>query len=174
MLKPLALLLLTLQALYAAAEPTQVIVVRHAERAAEPRDDPPLSPEGVARAELLAEMLQAANVTAIVTTAYRRTQETAAPLAKKRGLAPTIIPVRRGELPAHIAEVAAAVRQASGAVLVVGHSNTVTEIVAALSGSKPSPLCETSFSNLFVLSPNAPALQLKFGKPDAAAAAGCQ
>lgn len=35
----------------AVAMPSQVIIVRHAERAAEPKDDPALSPEGVARAD---------------------------------------------------------------------------------------------------------------------------
>jgi phosphohistidine phosphatase SixA len=177
MLKPIVLALLLSSATIAAAEPTQVIVVRHAERAAEPKDDPALSAEGAARAELLAETLKAANISTIITTHYRRTNETAAPLAKRLGITPSVIAIRRGELPAHIAEVAAAVRKASGAVLVVGHSNTVADIVAALSSSKPVKLCETTFSNLFIVTPSAPqlpAVQLKYGTPDVPPSAECQ
>lgn len=180
MIKPLpSLTLALLMALgsNAMAEPTQVIVVRHAERAAEPKDDPALSPDGVARAEQLAETLRLAQVGTIFTTHYRRTQETAGPLARKLGLKPQVLTIRKGELPAHIAEVAAEVRKASGVVLVVGHSNTVAGIVAALSASRPMILCETSFSHLFVVTPGEPArpaLQLSYGKPDVAPEPGCQ
>ncbi|MEJ6002259.1 SixA phosphatase family protein [Paucibacter soli] len=164
-------------ALPAAAEPTQVIIVRHAERAAEPRDDPALSPEGKERAALLAELLAAADVRTILTTPYRRTRETAAALAQRLGIEPTVIATRPVDNTAHIAAVAAQARQASGAVLVVGHSNTVAGIVAALSGSQPMPLCDTSYSNLFIVTPAAPllpAIQLKFGRPDPAGTAHCQ
>jgi phosphohistidine phosphatase SixA len=173
--------IVTLSALWLAfaafAEPSQVIVVRHAERAQEPKDDPALSQEGQQRADLLALVLASANVQAIVTTHYRRTQETAAPLAKRLGIVPTVFPVRRGEQSAHVAEVVAAVRSLSGVVLVVGHSNTVAGIVAGLSSSTPAPLCETTFANLFVstlTSPASPAVQLKYGKPDVAPSPGCQ
>ncbi len=177
MLKKLLFAFMLSQALYATAQPTQVFVVRHAERAAEPKDDPALSPEGAARAELLAETLAAANVRTIITTHYRRTQETAAPLAKKLGITPTVIANRPGELPAHITEVVAEARKASGVVLVVGHSNTVAGIIAGLSSSKPAQLCETTYANIFIATPAAPALpatQIKFGKLDVAPTAGCQ
>ena len=49
----------------ASAKPDQVIVVRHAERLTEPRTDPAITPDGVKRAELLAQMLGAANVQTI-------------------------------------------------------------------------------------------------------------
>jgi phosphohistidine phosphatase SixA len=162
---------------HARSEPTQVIVVRHAERAAAPKDDPALSDDGQQRAALLAQTLAAAQVQSIITTHYRRTQETAAPLAKRLGIAPLVLPVRRGEQATHIAELLAEIHKLSGVVLVVGHSNTVAAIVAGLSSSKPEPLCETSFANLFITSPARPlepALQLKYGKADEAPAAGCQ
>lgn len=114
---------------------------------------------------------------AVANPACRRTHETAAPLARSLNIKPTALAIRRGELPAHIAEVVAHVRKASGIVLVVGHSNTVPDIVAALSSSKPAKLCETTFANLFVVTPSAPqgpALQLKYGKADVAPASDCQ
>ena len=177
MLKSLFVVFALLQVIPATAEPTQVFVLRHAERAATSQDDPALSPEGVARAALLADLLASTHVRTIITTHYRRTQETAAPIATRLGINPTIITVRRGDTAAHIADVIAEVHKASGVVLVVGHSNTVAGIVAGLSGSAPLPLCETSFSNLFITTPTLaalPAVQLKFGKPDVAPAAGCQ
>lgn len=161
----------------AAAQPLQVFIVRHAERAPQPPDDPPLAPEGQQRAELLSEMLAAMPVSTIITTNYRRTQETAAPLARRTGLAPAVIGIRRGEVPAHIDEVVQAVRKASGVVVVVGHSNTVPGIVAGLSSSRPVPICETTFANLFIVMPTEPArpaVQLKYGRADGPPHAGCQ
>jgi phosphohistidine phosphatase SixA len=119
-------------ALYAAAEPTHVFVVRHAERAAEPKDDPALTAEGVMRAELLAETLAASNVRVIITTQRLRTQQSAAALAKRLGITPVVIPTRPGAMAAHVDEVIAEARKASGVILVVGHSNTVARIIAGL------------------------------------------
>ena len=75
----------------AAAQHT-VFLVRHAERAdttpgAARRwpTDPDLSDAGRARAESLAAALKDAKITAIYTTEFKRTQQTAAPLAKALG-----------------------------------------------------------------------------------------
>ncbi|WP_348692635.1 histidine phosphatase family protein [Duganella fentianensis] len=158
-------------------QPTQVFIVRHAEKAAEPKDDPAISAVGVARAETLAQVLAATNIRTILTTQYLRTQQTAAPTAKQFGLTPKVLTIQRGQAQAHIAEVVAEVRKSTGPVLVVGHSNTVAGIVAGLSSSKPVTLCETSFANLFVVTlqqPELPAVQLKYGKPDVAPEPDCQ
>ena len=161
----------------AQAHPSLVIVVRHAERATEPRDDPGLSAEGVQRAQALADRLAEANVTSIITTELRRTWETALPTARKFGVEPRVVATRRDDVPAHVREVVAAVRRLRGVVLVVGHSNTVAGIVAGLSDARPIELCDTSFSNIFVVDPQ-PAgravLQFKYGREDPAPSAGCQ
>ena len=133
----------------AQAHPSLVIVVRHAERATEPRDDPGLSTEGAERAQALADRLAEANVTAIITTELRRTWETALPTAQNFGIEPRVVATRRDDVPAHVREVVAAVRRLRGVVLVVGHSNTVAGIVAGLSDAQPIELCDTSFSNIF-------------------------
>jgi broad specificity phosphatase PhoE len=74
----------------AVANGQMVIVVRHAERADDGASaatsmagspDPELSEVGKARAQKLATMLADAGVVAIYTTEYRRTKDTAAPLA---------------------------------------------------------------------------------------------
>ena len=161
----------------ALAMPDVVILVRHAEKAAaEAGNDPALSIAGQQRAQALAQALAGMRVDAIVTTQYQRTRATAAPLAQSLGLQPQVIEARRGETPGHVQAVAEAVRARSGTVLVVGHSNTVTALLAALGGPKLPDLCETSFHHVFVLQPAAAPLrwaQLSYGAPSGAPESGC-
>jgi phosphohistidine phosphatase SixA len=137
-----------------AALPTLVLLVRHAEKSAEPAGDPALTAAGVERAKALAAALEDAGVTAIVTSQFRRTRDTAAPLAQALGLKPEAIEAKQGEAAAHIEAVVAAVRRHPGeVVLVVGHANTVPAIVAALGGPKMHDLQDTEYSDLFALVP---------------------
>jgi broad specificity phosphatase PhoE len=148
----LALILSVAAAAHAAAQtkPTVVILVRHGEKAAAPADDPPLTEAGKARAKALAAALADANVEAVITTELARTRETARPLADARGLA--METVHSGPRDAHAKAVADAVRAHAGrTVLVVGHSNTIAAIIAALGGPKMPDICDTQYSNLFTL-----------------------
>lgn len=159
------------------AAPDHVIVVRHVERAAGARTDPSITPRGIERAELLAKILAAANIQTIITTDFRRTQETAEPLATKIGITPLNLAMKRGELQAHVDAVVDRARREEGVVLVVGHSNTVANIVEKFSSSRPARLCETWYSNLFVVTPAAPlltAVQLKCRESDTAPTPDCQ
>lgn len=149
-MRTFAFFLVLVFAIPAHAEPTSVILVRHAERAAEPMQDPALSIEGIRRAEALAEALAKANVTSIITTQFRRTRETAAPLAKAQKIEPLVVATKKGDSDAHIRDITKTVQQQSGVVLVVGHSNTVTPILAALGGPALPLLCETNFDVVFV------------------------
>jgi broad specificity phosphatase PhoE len=119
---------------------TTVIVVRHAEKDLSVSvTDPPLSPAGEARAALLARMFGDAKVLGHVDAIYvspaLRNRLTAAPLAARLGLSPTVAPaddtrsLARRALHEH----------AGGRVLIVGHSDTVPRIVAALSGEPKIP-----------------------------------
>jgi broad specificity phosphatase PhoE len=151
--------------------PVIVVLVRHAERASAPPDDPGLSDAGRARAEALAEALEHARVDAVITTQYERTRRTAEPLARGRQLTPVII--RAGaDTAAHVREVATAVRlQPPGSfVLVVGHSNTVPAIVGALGGPTLPDLCDAEYATLFALvlpADGAPRLvRSSYGAPD--------
>lgn len=138
------------------AEPTvdttTVLVIRHAERAAVEGRDPPLSEAGAARAEALAEALADAGVTAIYATPYRRTRDTAAPLARRLGLEIRETPVQGG-VDVHAREVARRVvaENPGGVVLVVGHSNTVPAIVGALTGLEVPEISEDAYGDLFVV-----------------------
>lgn len=168
--------LLTSATLPAHAMPDVVVLVRHAEKAPEPGSDPALSDAGAQRAQALVKALAGLGVNAVITTQYRRTRDTAAPLAQALGVQPQVIETRRGDMPGHVQAVADAVRAQNGAVLVVGHSNTVTALLAALGGPKLAELCETSFHHAFVLQPAASPLrwaQLSYGAPSAPPEAGC-
>src|SRR5688500_9156051 len=70
-----------------------VFLVRHAEKAAEPREDPPLTDVGRARADALARALGDSGVKAIYTSQYVRTRATAEPLAARLGLTPVVLPI---------------------------------------------------------------------------------
>jgi broad specificity phosphatase PhoE len=134
-----------------AAAQTTVFVVRHAERADQETGgtmsatDPDLSPAGRARAESLATMLKDAGVRTIFVTQYKRTQQTAAPLAKALSLTPIEVGSRE------LDQLAGKVRAAEGNVLVVGHSNTVPTLLKALGIDAPIEIADDEYDNLFVV-----------------------
>ncbi len=134
----------------AQTKPIVVILVRHGEKAAAPAADPPLTEAGVARAKALSAALANTVVQAAITTELTRTRETAQPLVDAQHLTPEI--VHTGPAAAHAKAVADAVRAHTGqTVLVVGHSNTVPAIIAALGGPKLPDICDSQYSNFFVL-----------------------
>jgi len=100
----------------------------------------------------LAEALADAGVTAIYATPYRRTRDTAAPLARRLGLEIRETPVQGG-VDVHAREVARRVvaENPGGVVLVVGHSNTVPAIVGALTGLEVPEISEDAYGDLFVV-----------------------
>ena len=170
----LALALLLLAPAAARAQATTVVLVRHAEKAPTPANDPLLSDAGQARAGALAEALADAQVQAVIVTPYQRTRLTAQPLLDKRGLAPQVVTIT----PTHVADVARAVREHKGqVVLVVGHSNTIPAIVGALGGPKLPDLCDAQYAQLFTLvipEQGTPSLvRSQYGAPDAPAAGDC-
>ena len=132
----------------ATAQPPVIFLVRHAERAAisgRVPSDTGLSETGRKRAQALASELKDAKITAIYTTEYKRTQETAAPLAQSLGIRPEIIP--GDDLRALVAKLKAS----PGNVLVVGHSNTLPQIIRALGASSRVTVAESDYDNLFLV-----------------------
>ena len=163
MLKSLACsIMLVFGALPAAARPVRpqgdtspvvVIIVRHAEKAAAPADDPPLTPEGERRALRLADIAEAAGVGVVYSTQVRRTRDTAQPAAGRLRLNVNARSVTRATLDAHVEEMAKEIRASHGkTVLVVGHSNTAPRIAAALTGRAIPDLDDaTEFDAIFVV-----------------------
>ena len=124
------------------AAQSTVFIVRHAEKA-DATKDPDLSEAGRARAEALAKMLQDANITAIYATEFKRTQQTAAPLAKALGITVTTLPAENS------AALIAKLRSSNGNALVVGHGNTIADLIKALGISEPINIAENDYDNLF-------------------------
>ena len=139
----LSVLVLLATLVPSAVEAAPVYVIRHLERGT--GDDPPLTERGAARAGQLADVLAGANIRGVFATATKRAQETGAPLAKRLGIAVTTYN------PRDVDALAAAVRAAGGPVLIVGHSNTVADLVARFGGDKPAPLGEQDYGSLFVV-----------------------
>ena len=148
-----------------------VILVRHADKAPSPTDDPGLTPAGLERARILATALRDAAVSTIITTQYRRTRETAQPLADQQRITPEIVSVGSpAELGLHIAALVATVRRHAGeTIVVVGHSNTIPPLIAALGGPSVTDICEASYGRLFVLASamdSARLVEARYGAPD--------
>ena len=132
------------------APPTVVLLVRHAEKAAQPAQDPPLTEAGAARAQALVAVARDAGVTAIITTQYERTRKTAEPTALALRVTPEVVDA--GPVAQHAKAVADQVlKHAGGTVLVVGHSNTIPAIVGALGAPQPRDLCDSEYDQLFVV-----------------------
>jgi len=140
-----------------------VIVVRHAEKA-DQSDDTALSAKGRARAKALADLLRAAGVTHIITSEFRRSQETAAPLAKALGLTAEQVPAR--DLPALVARLHAL--DPASIVVIVGHSNTIPPMLAVLGWPNTLDLHDGDYDDVFVLAPHpgqrASMVRLKYGQ----------
>jgi broad specificity phosphatase PhoE len=137
------------QALPQARGPVTALLVRHAERAETPADDPGLTAAGQARASALVDVARTANVTAVITTQLLRTRSTAEPTAKALRITPEV--VASGDL-RHAQKVADAVRAHAGrTVLVVGHSNTIPAIIEALGAKDSAAICEMEYDRIFVV-----------------------
>lgn len=130
-----------------------ILLVRHAERPPleAPGDDPSLTDAGKVRAERLASAVAKYEVRAIYVTRFRRTRETAEPAAQRLGLKP-IVESDTTEL------VKALKARGDGTVLVVGHSDTIPDVVKAFGGPAVA-IDDDDFDDLFVLTPATGALE---------------
>ena len=137
---------------------TTVFLVRHAEKAAEPREDPPLLESGNTRAQELARILEPVGIKAIYTSQFLRTKQTAEPLAKHLGITAITLPIKMNPAkPKEISEqsykdiVEKIYEHPGDAALVVGHSNTVPEVIKMLGGDVAPVIDEKNFDDLFVV-----------------------
>ena len=130
---------------------TVVLLVRHAEKAA-PTGDVALSAAGEVRAKALMEVARDAKVSAIMTTQFQRTRQTAAPTAEALGITPVIVAATANTAD-HVASIVRAIRDehTGQTVLVVGHSNTVPAIATALGAPKMPDLCDSVYDALLIV-----------------------
>ena len=133
-----------------------VFVVRHAEKQTDSNDaGVPLSEAGRARAMRLAALLKNAGVTAIYSTDFVRTLETAEPLARTLKITvrkysatgpdgkPDLQPLARRLKAEHARDI----------VLVVGHSNTVPPLLNALGCVEEIEIPAAQYDDLFAVVP---------------------
>ena len=132
---------------------TTIVVVRHAEKSTDDPRDPSLSPAGQERARALISVLKDAGVTDIYTTHYKRTRQTAEPLAQQLGIEIQERPINAANSATYARDLAQEIltRSAGKGVLVVGHSNTVPEIVKALSGITVPAITDAEYDHIFVV-----------------------
>ena len=143
-MKRLLCLLLLVSALTARAE-SIVVIVRHAEKASGESDDPSLSEAGRARAETLLRILRDSEISAIFTTEFKRTKETAAPIANTLKITPTVVPAKE------IATLVDKLRGLHGNALVVAHGNTIPGLIKALGIDAPVNIPENDYDHFFIV-----------------------
>jgi phosphohistidine phosphatase SixA len=141
----LSLALALLAPLAASAGPSAIYLVRHAEKA--DGKDPELTAEGQARARNIATILRKAGVLHVFSTPFVRTRQTAAALADQGGLQVAIYD------PAKPQALVERVRLLDGAVLVVGHSNTLPELVRLFGGHPGPDIADNEYDRLYQLIP---------------------
>lgn len=133
---------------------TTILFVRHADTdAITLEQDPPLNARGLARAELLADFVEdidvLAGLDAIYASEYRRTQQTAAPLAKRLDMPVDVAdhgdaePFMERVLRDHKGEI----------VLVVTHADDIPPLVAELHGHQNVPeIGSDEYDNFYIVS----------------------
>ncbi len=149
---------------------TTIIFVRHAEKEISVGDDPELSDAGKVRAAELTRQLVDADVIrgidAIYATQFRRTQETAAPLADALD-----IPINTYDADDTESVLDEIVRKHKGRIiLVVGHSDTLPDLMANLGASKRVPLiADGEYDNIYIVSipwfGKTKTIRLRYGRP---------
>ena len=161
-MKPHYLLILSLLLLNLSCSQS-VFVVRHAEKAAPSggnmmSSDVPLSEAGVERAALLRDLLRNKDIQSIYSTNTLRTRSTAMPLSEALN-----IPIQLYHPRDTLQQLAASVRSSKGSVLLVGHSNTVDDLVNIIAGKNlvPADLPETVYDRMFILSKKKSGMRFK-------------
>jgi broad specificity phosphatase PhoE len=143
---------------------TTVILIRHADRTSSTTSDPPLNTKGKARAQELIHVLGQSGIEAIYHSHFTRAKQTAQPLAAHLpGIATKQIDealeIKNDILANHVGK----------AVLVIGHSDTVPDLINQLSEGHMPVIHDSEFDNLFIVTVlgtgKASVTSLKYGEP---------
>jgi len=125
-----------------------VLVVRHAEKNPHPAGgDAGLSTKGLLRAKDLARVTRDAGIAAVYSSQYGRARLTAEPVAAAGGDSVRTYDANRNDL------LAARIRgeHAGATVLVVGHGDSVPELIEALTGERLLAGESVEYDQLYVL-----------------------
>lgn len=127
---------------------TVVFIARHAEKDTGHADqrDPPLTEAGRARAAVLAAMLRDADLAAIYATQFKRSRETAQPVAERSGA-----PIRSVQHADYNGVAQGIFNDCRGrSALYIGHTNTVGRILEALGGPRLPDMDEANYSTMYM------------------------
>ncbi|MCC2617279.1 histidine phosphatase family protein [Aestuariibacter halophilus] len=130
--------------LAAPVQAADIFMTRHFEKQANVQD-PGLTPTGQQRAIQLATLLSDKELVRVYATDYRRTQQTASPTADSQGLAVTSYD------PMNPTALLDSLKDIEGAVLIVGHSNTVPPLIERLTGQRIE-IGESDYGTLYRVS----------------------
>jgi len=123
-----------------------IYLVRHAEKELDGSKDPDLTETGRKRAENLAAMLRSADIKRIFCTDYLRTRKTAVPMNEIVGTEMELYDPKALEV------LAQQLLELEENALVVGHSNTTTDLVTHLGGKAGPPIVEAwEYDRLYLL-----------------------
>lgn len=123
-----------------------VYVMRHLDT--DDGQDPSLNANGSNRAKQLSNFLSDRDIQEIFVTDTRRSRETVLPLASKLGIKPTLYDPRRPDI------LASLVGGIAGTVLVIGHSNTVPDLITRLGGKPPQSIARSVFGTIWRIDAN--------------------
>lgn len=122
-----------------------VYLVRHAEKQVDGGKDPGLTAAGRARVCHLERFFADKGLDHVLSSDYRRTRETAGPIARSLGLEVEVYD------PRHQAVLAMMIKNRPGRYLVVGHSNTLPELSRILGGEDFGPWAESEYERFYEL-----------------------
>jgi 2,3-bisphosphoglycerate-dependent phosphoglycerate mutase len=144
----LVILLLFVSTIVWAQQTTTFILVRHAEKASDGTSDPPLTEEGIARANNILSLFQQTEITAIYSTNYKRTTMTIAPLAEAKKVAVAIYD------PKNLKEFSLKLLKddPGGTTVISGHSNTTPTLANLLLGEeKFKQFDDDDYGNMLII-----------------------
>jgi phosphohistidine phosphatase SixA len=138
--------------LYRSGPTTVVFLVRPADKDPGTIDDPPLAPEGEARAARLAQMFGGdggpGRIDVIYESSDRRAEQTAAPLAERLHRAPVVFASADAA-----AVISRALREhAGGTLLVVATGTVVPQMIHVLTGAPAPPAAPDDSDLIYVVS----------------------
>jgi phosphohistidine phosphatase SixA len=145
----LSLVVVGALAVPAAADPGIVFIVRHAEKTSQTDKDPDISLAGSDRALSISRMLRATKLTHVFVTDLKRTGQTAMPAAAHHRLKPIVLPA--GDTAGLVARLKALSKDA--VVLVVGHGNTIPDVVSGLGAKDKVTIADDEYGRVFVVTP---------------------
>lgn len=124
-----------------------IYMVRHAEKDVVPKNDPPLTTDGVIRSVDLTSWFKNIEIDTVFSTDFVRTKETAKPLAEAKGLE-----ISKYEAKDFKGFAKQLKEMEVDSILIVGHSNTILEQIEALGFEKPQEeIRENEYDKIFEL-----------------------